>query len=82
MMKKKKTIFVWGLVAVFTVAITVVLVKFPPSFLARYFTGLRTPPLTAGMTAPKFELESLTGETVSLEQFKGKAVVIKFWSIY
>lgn len=38
------------------------------------------PPLTKGTAAPQFELESLTGEKVSLEQFKGKPVLIMFWS--
>ena len=37
------------------------------------------PPLTTGVAAPQFELESLTGETVSLEQFKGRPVIVMFW---
>jgi len=42
--------------------------------------GPLQPPLTKGASAPRFELESLTGEKVSLEQFKGKPVLIMFWS--
>ena len=38
------------------------------------------PPLAAGAVAPHFELESLTGEVVSLAQFKGMPVLIMFWS--
>ncbi|MEN8614108.1 TlpA disulfide reductase family protein [Dehalogenimonas sp. THU2] len=32
-------------------------------------------------TAPGFTLQSLNGETVSLNQFQGQAVVINFWQL-
>ncbi|KKL49432.1 hypothetical protein LCGC14_2315560 [marine sediment metagenome] len=32
--------------------------------------------------APGFELVSLTGETVSLEQLRGKAVLLGFWTTW
>ena len=38
------------------------------------------PPLSAGLDAPPFELESLSGEMVSLESFKGRPVLAMFWS--
>jgi peroxiredoxin len=34
-----------------------------------------------GQRAPDFSLKSLTGETVTLNQFKGKIVVLNFWFI-
>ncbi len=36
--------------------------------------------LTAGKQAPAFELRDLGGSTVSLAQFKGKVVLLNFWS--
>lgn len=48
----------------------------PPKFLLRF----TTPPLSAGDAAPQFELEALDGKTVSLEQYAGKPVLLKFWS--
>ena len=36
-------------------------------------------PLSAGATAPPFELESLAGKTVSLDQFEGSPVLLMFW---
>ncbi len=36
-------------------------------------------PLSAGATAPPFELESLEGKTVSLDQFEGSPVLLMFW---
>jgi len=32
--------------------------------------------------APGFELTSITGEQVSLEQFRGKAVLLGFWATW
>ena len=49
----------------------------PPRFLK----AMTTSPLAEGVDAPQFELESLSGETVSLSQFEGKAVLLKFWSV-
>lgn len=39
-----------------------------------------SPPVADGMTAPLFQLDSLSGEKVSLEQLRGRAVVVMFWS--
>jgi cytochrome oxidase Cu insertion factor (SCO1/SenC/PrrC family) len=36
-------------------------------------------PLSAGTTAPAFELESLEGDTVSLAQFEERPVLLMFW---
>jgi hypothetical protein len=36
-------------------------------------------PLAAGTGAPQFELESLAGDTVSLEKLRGSPVVLMFW---
>ena len=48
-----------------------------PKFLKK----LTSPPLAAGAAAPQFELESLNGEIVSIGQFEGKPVLLKFWSV-
>lgn len=37
------------------------------------------PPLSTGTVAPPFELQSLSGDKVSLEQHKGRPVVLMFW---
>lgn len=42
-------------------------------------TGFIPPPLSAGAVAPPFELQSLSGDKVSLEQHKGRPVVLMFW---
>jgi len=42
--------------------------------------GFTAQPIAEGAAAPPFELKSLTGETVSLAQYQGKPVVLKFWS--
>jgi len=34
------------------------------------------------VNAPGFELTSITGEQVSLEQFRGKAVLLGFWATW
>jgi len=36
-------------------------------------------PLSHGTVAPPFELESLAGKTVSLDQFEGSPVLLMFW---
>ncbi len=38
------------------------------------------PPLKTGADAPGFELKSFSGETVALEQSRGKPVLLMFWS--
>ncbi len=38
--------------------------------------------LSAGDKAPDFLLEELDGTTISLEQFRGKTVLIAFWSTW
>ena len=48
----------------------------PPGILKRFMVK----PLAAGAQAPQFELTSITGDTVSLAGFKGKSVLLKFWS--
>lgn len=35
-----------------------------------------------GFTAPDFELESASGETVSLSQFQGQPVIVNFWATW
>lgn len=36
--------------------------------------------LRAGQQAPSFTLQLLTGETLALDQLKGKPVVLNFWA--
>ncbi|HEY3489737.1 MAG TPA: redoxin domain-containing protein [Candidatus Deferrimicrobiaceae bacterium] len=42
----------------------------------------RATALIAGEPAPNFSLKNLEGKRVTLEQFKGKTVVIAFWSTW
>jgi len=63
--------------AAMVLALVSVAAWWPPRFIKK----LTTPPLAAGAAAPRFELESLSGENVSLAQFEGKAVLLKFWSV-
>ena len=49
----------------------------PPRFLKK----LISPPLTTGAAAPQFELASLSGEVISIGQFEGTPVLLKFWSV-
>ncbi len=77
--KKLLAVAVLVLLGVFVVS---TLMRYPPSFLTRHFRGLRTPSIDTGTTAPNFRLPSLSGDMVSLDQYKGRPVLIKFWSIY
>jgi cytochrome oxidase Cu insertion factor (SCO1/SenC/PrrC family) len=47
-----------------------------PKFWEKWFL----PPLEAGLEAPQFELESLAGYKISLKDYEGKPVLLKFWS--
>ncbi|MBI5118766.1 redoxin domain-containing protein [Candidatus Poribacteria bacterium] len=38
------------------------------------------PPLKAGVDAPGFQLNSLSGETISLDKFRGRPVLLMFWN--
>jgi len=51
---------------------------------AMLITGCTASPETAtvGQTAPDFKLENLDGESISLSDFKGKAVLINFWATW
>jgi peroxiredoxin len=42
----------------------------------------RLPGPKIGSNAPDFSLETLTGETVSLSDFRGKKVLINFWAAW
>jgi peroxiredoxin len=44
--------------------------------------ALRTQPLEIGRPAPSFRLAGLNGRTVSLSDYKGKAVVLNFWATW
>ncbi len=48
----------------------------PPRFIKK----LTTRPLEAGVAAPQFQLTAITGEIVSIGDFKGTPVLLKFWS--
>jgi peroxiredoxin len=48
----------------------------PASEAARREAG----PVTAGMTAPGFTLDSLDGTRVSLSDYRGRPVLINFWA--
>ena len=39
-------------------------------------------PLTAGTPAPDFSLKTLDGQTVSLHDYQGKAVMVNFWATW
>ncbi len=38
--------------------------------------------LDLGKLAPEFELETLTGETVRLSDYRGKSVIVNFWATW
>jgi cytochrome c biogenesis protein CcmG/thiol:disulfide interchange protein DsbE len=44
--------------------------------------GCSTGGMEAGYDAPGFELKSLDGETVSLEEHRGRIVVVDFWATW
>lgn len=70
---KKRTL----IAAVLAVVIVAALALHPP----RFIKGLTIDPIATGGPAPGFEIASLAGETISLAQFEGKAVLLKFWSV-
>ncbi len=43
---------------------------------------IRKPPLQAGQDAPEFTCETLDGETISLADYRGKYVLLDFWSVW
>jgi len=69
-------------VAVVAVFLLTTFAKYPLSFLMRYTKGFTTTPLAAGMPAPQFDLETISGERVALAQLGERPLLIKFWSIY
>jgi peroxiredoxin len=42
----------------------------------------KAPPETAGNAAPSFTLQDLSGNKVSLSDFKGKVVILDFWATW
>lgn len=76
-MKSKKFLICVSIVIFLVLALGVYANHLFPWVLLREF---RTQPIEEGAAAPPFELKTLTGETVSLAQFKGKPLVLKFWS--
>jgi len=50
--------------------------------MARRSGGNNPPPFGFGTPAPNFTLETLDGKTLSLSDFKGKAVVVNFWATW
>ncbi|UCD56523.1 MAG: redoxin domain-containing protein [Candidatus Hydrogenedentota bacterium] len=67
-------VFVLAIAAIVSVAVGTSLQMMGVSFPGRTVLTLRP-----GTPAPPFELASLQGEKVSLEQFKGRPVLIMFW---
>jgi cytochrome oxidase Cu insertion factor (SCO1/SenC/PrrC family) len=78
----RKKLFAVAVLVLLGAFVVSTLRRYPPSFLTRHFRGLRTPSIDTGMTAPNFTLPLLSGDTVSLDQYKGRPVLLKFWSIY
>ncbi len=44
--------------------------------------GVRSQPPASGVPIAGFELPTLLGETISLEQYRGAAVVLNFWATW
>lgn len=65
------------MLAVLVLASVSVAAWWPPRFIKK----MTRPPLETGAAGPQFELESVSGEKFSLEQFEGKAVLLNFWSV-
>ena len=79
MEKKKSSAKMSGVLLV--VIVCTAFVSMGASWPPRFIKKLTSPLLEAGAAAPRFELESLTGEVVSIGQFKGKPVLLNFWSV-
>ena len=46
------------------------------------FVEMGVAPVTTGEAAPPFALDDLAGDSVSLESFRGKAVLLNFWATW
>ena len=77
LMKKKRILIIASVMFFVVVALGAYFHHLFPWVMLREFT---TQPIAEGVPAPPFELKAVTGETVSLAQFKGKPVALKFWS--
>jgi len=62
-------------------ALIIFLVAFFLSIIAIQcnYPDSETGPVEVGQEAPKFKLQDLAGSEVSLEQYKGKLVILDFW---
>ena len=65
------------MVTVLVLATVSIAAWWPPRFIKK----MTIPPLETGIAGPQFELDSVSGEKISLQQFEGKAVLLKFWSV-
>ncbi|WP_246001351.1 peroxiredoxin family protein [Oceanobacillus piezotolerans] len=62
---------------IFILLLMMLLIVPTGSVMAKENTGLEV-----GNQAPDFELESLTGEKVTLSDYRGKAVMLNFWATW
>jgi peroxiredoxin len=73
----KRNTWILGLLA-----IVVALMITAPRFLKPRHRGGLPATAVAGRVAPDFELKDLSGKTVKLSDFRGKAVVLNFWATW
>jgi len=52
------------------------------SSLSGLLTSMNIQEITKPTKAPEFELLSVTGERVSLRQYRGKVVLLSFWTTW
>ncbi|MDV7767618.1 TlpA disulfide reductase family protein [Peribacillus sp. CSMR9] len=77
----KKVIAVVLLITLFTVAIVKAMEnKIEPENTSQETANFKS--FKMGSIAPDFELKKLSGETVTLSEFKGKKVILNFWATW
>ena len=78
----KKVIAAVVLVSLLTVAIVQAMDKKTDTPKTATEASAAKEGLSIGSSAPNFELKTLTGDTVTLSQLKGKKVMLNFWATW
>jgi len=65
-----------------SIVVSLVLIFIPACKEKEATTRREVPPPAAGSAAPAFRLKDIRGNTVSLADFKGRVVVLDFWTTW